>query len=93
MLFRSNDGINDIYLIEGLDLMNQDAELSILNSSGTQVFFSTNKNNRDWTDWNGKNSAGVDLPEGTYYYILKLESKNTEVSPYKKSGFIVLKRY
>ena len=89
----NNDGINDIYLIEGLDLVNQDAELSILNSSGTRVFFTTNKNNQDWTDWDGKNSAGVDLPEGTYYYILKLDSKNTPVSPYKKSGFIVLKRY
>lgn len=89
----NNDGINDIYLIEGLDLVNQDAELSILNSSGTKVFFTTNKNNQDWTDWDGKNSAGVDLPEGTYYYILKLDSKNTPVSPYKKSGFIVLKRY
>jgi gliding motility-associated-like protein len=89
----NNDGINDIFLIEGLDLVNQDAELSILNSSGTQVFFTTNKDNQDWTDWNGKNSSGVDLPEGTFYYILKLVSKNTEVSPYRKSGFIVLKRY
>jgi len=35
---------------------------------------------------------GNDVPEGTYYYLLKLISKeNNQV--FKKSGFIVLKRY
>jgi len=90
----NNDGMNDRFEITGLDLYNQEAELNILNSSGTEVFFTTNKNDQEWTDWDGKNSTGVDLPEGTYYYILKMVSKNVpDVSPFKKSGFIVLKRY
>lgn len=90
----NNDGMNDRFEIAGLDLFNQEAELSILNSSGTEVFFTSNKNSRVWTDWDGKNSTGVDLPEGTYYYVLKMVSKNVpDVSPFKKSGFIVLKRY
>ena len=88
----NNDGINDIFEIAGLDLANQDAELSIVNSAGTEVFHATNMNSQTWTDWDGKNSKGVDLPEGTYYFKLTLESKNTDVSPYKMKGFIVLKR-
>ncbi len=88
----NSDGLNDLFEIKGLDTDNQEVELSIVNSAGSEVFFSTNKNNQTWSLWDGKTSKGVELPEGTYYYILKMESKNTDVSPYKKSGFVVLKR-
>jgi gliding motility-associated-like protein len=88
----NGDGTNDYFEIWGLDTDNQDVELSVVNSAGTEVFHSTNKNSQQWSLWDGKTSGGNDLPEGTYYYILKLESKYTEAAPYKKSGFIVLKR-
>jgi gliding motility-associated-like protein len=88
----NNDGVNDLFEILGLDTDNQEVELSIVNSAGTEVFYSTNKNNQTWSLWDGKTSKGADLPEGTYYFILKMESKFTDVSPYKESGFIVLKR-
>jgi gliding motility-associated-like protein len=88
----NNDGINDVFEILGLDTDNQYVELSIVNSSGTEVFYTTNKDNKTWNWWDGKTTKGDDLAEGTYYYILKMESKNTDVSPYKESGFIVLKR-
>ncbi|HUX96633.1 MAG TPA: gliding motility-associated C-terminal domain-containing protein [Bacteroidales bacterium] len=90
----NNDGINDVFEILGLDINNQVVELSIVNSAGTEVFYSSNRNGNDnWSNWDGKNSKGVDLPEGTYYYILKLESKEVpSLRPHKPSGFIVLKR-
>lgn len=88
----NSDGLNDLFEIKGLDTDNQEVELSIVNSAGSEVFFSTNKNNQTWSFWDGKTSKGDDLPEGTYYYILKMESKFTDISPYKKSGFVVLKR-
>ena len=85
----NNDSFNNTFEITGLDLANQFAELKIVNGAGTEVYSITNEN---WKNWDGKNSKGIDLPEGTYYYLLKLTSKgNGQV--FKKSGFIVLKRY
>ncbi|HUX58427.1 MAG TPA: gliding motility-associated C-terminal domain-containing protein [Bacteroidales bacterium] len=84
---------NNTFIIKGLDLPNQYAELKVVNSAGAEVFSTSNLNsNTDWVDWDGKNSRGDDLPEGTYYYLLKLTSKgNGQVD--KRSGFIILKRY
>jgi hypothetical protein len=85
-------GYNNTFVIKGLDLPNQEAELVIVNGAGTDVFSTSNRNGNEWLEWDGKNSKEVDLPEGTYYYLLKITSKlNGQV--FKKSGFIVLKRY
>jgi len=90
----NNDNINDTYIIPGLDLVNQDAELVIFNGAGTQVFSTSDQDGQEWSDWDGKNSRGIDLPEGTYYFILKIISKGTDPPKVlKKSGFIILKRY
>ncbi len=64
------EGYNNTFEIKGLDLENQIAELKIVNSAGTEVFSSTNRNGNEWKVWDGKNSKGKDLPEGTYYYLL-----------------------
>jgi hypothetical protein len=85
-------GYNNTFVIRGLDLPNQTAELRIIDGAGVQVFFTSNSAGNEWTEWDGKNSKGIDLPEGTYYYLLKILSKgNGQV--FKKSGFVVLKRY
>ena len=96
------EGYNNTFIISGLDLRKkfdgqdsvpyQVAELAIVNSAGTQVFYTTNRDNSEWKHWDGKNSKGIDLPEGTYYYMLKITSGDTGVV-FKKSGFIILKRY
>ncbi len=86
------DGYNNTFVVRGLDLPNQDAEMVIINGAGSEVFSTSNRNGNEWQDWNGTNSRGSDMPEGTYYYLLKITSKgNGQV--FKKSGFIVLKRY
>jgi gliding motility-associated-like protein len=86
------DGYNNTFRINGLDLPAQIAELKIVNGAGTEVFHTSNISGNEWGDWDGKNSKGTDLPEGTYYYLLKITSKrNGQI--FKRSGFIVLKRY
>ena len=83
---------NNTFIINGLDLPNQVAELIIVNGAGTEVFSTSNRDGNEWSDWNGKNSKGIDLSEGTYYYLLKITS-NGNGQVFKKSGFIILKRY
>lgn len=86
------ENYNNTFIIKGLDLPNQKAELIVINGAGTEVFSTSNRNEQVWTDWDGKNSNGHDLPEGTYYYLLKITSNGND-QVFKKSGFIVLKRY
>ncbi|NSW95485.1 MAG: gliding motility-associated C-terminal domain-containing protein, partial [Bacteroidales bacterium] len=88
----NDDSYNNRFIIKGLDLQNQDAELKIMNGAGTIVYSTSNLNNNTWEDWDGKNDKGIDLPEGTYYYLLRLVSKGSS-QVFKKSGFIVLKRF
>jgi gliding motility-associated-like protein len=87
----NNDGTNDYFEVLGLNLDTQEAELSISNSAGTEVFFTTNKNGNDWGAWDGRNSNGVDLPEGTYYFTLKRFLKITQENKINR-GYVLLKR-
>ena len=88
----NNDGKNDEFVISGFDPdpLSTEITLRIINSAGTEVFFTANTDGNTWTNWNGQNKNGI-LPEGTYYYIFTIKSKrNNTVLP--KSGFIILKR-
>jgi gliding motility-associated-like protein len=88
----NGDGWNNTFIIEGLNLSDQQiAELTILNGAGMVVYATSNRDGQEWADWDGKNQKGNDLPEGTYYYLLKIITQEKKVI--KKSGFIVLKRY
>jgi gliding motility-associated-like protein len=87
----NHDTHNDKFEIEGLDLNVLEAEMSIVNSAGTEVFRTSNSGGQAWTSWDGTNSRGADLPEGTYYYLLKVRFPDSSV--FRKSGFVILKRY
>jgi len=87
----NGDNINDSLIIGGLDLENQIAELTIVNGAGTLVYSTSNNNGNSWKNWDGKNSSGIELPEGTYYYMLKVISPMTGIIV-PKSGFIVLRK-
>lgn len=87
----NNDGINDEFVIQGLDVSYNDVSLRIVNSTGAEVFFTGNMNGNEWTNWKGQSEDGT-LPEGTYYYLLTIKSKRTN-AVFKKGGFIILKRY
>ena len=88
----NDDKVNDTFVIEGLDKEDNWIDLSIVNGAGTEVFSTSNRNGQKFNDWDGKNSKGLDLSEGTYYYMLKITPKDG-TSTSKKSGFIILKRY
>lgn len=74
------DGINDRFVIRGLELYPQN-ELTIINRWGNHVYERQNYSN-DWT--------GNGLLEGTYFYILKLTDRNGKKLDFK--GYIMLLR-
>jgi gliding motility-associated-like protein len=90
------DGYNNTFEIRGLNRNENEAELRIINGAGVEVFTtsSTPANQGNWKDWDGTNMKGNDVPEGTYYYVLKITPVNLSEpqSPVKVSGFIILKR-
>ncbi len=67
----NGDGVNDTFVFDLL--LNSlesypDNEIIIFNRWGDQVYHAKPYNN----DWNGTNMNGKDLPQATYYYILRL---------------------
>jgi gliding motility-associated-like protein len=90
----NEDGLNDSLKISGIDFNVQEADLKILNSAGTLVFSTSHKlgKDNDWVSWDGKDTKGALLPEGTYYYLLKVFTSETK-HVVKSSGFIILKRH
>ena len=83
----NGDAINDEFEILGLDIGHNTASLTIINSYGSQVFKDDNYEGK----WNGIDSNSNELPEGTYYYLLTIQSDRIDKTT-KKSGFIILKR-
>ena len=77
------DGINDLFYINYACLKEYD--LTIFDRWGLKIFETTSGG------WDGRNSSGVQMSDGTYYYILKAVSF---VGPadYSTKGFISLVR-
>lgn len=73
----NNDGVNDVFIIEGINLFSN--SLEVYNRWGNIVYKRTNYQN----DWNGVAEGsriirkGEKLPSGTYYYVLNLPDDNT----------------
>jgi len=78
----NGDIFNQTFMIEGIEYTTN--ELIVTNIAGAVVYRKTNYQN----DWEGTNLDGEPLPEGTYYYFLKI---NTPVNE-RLSGYIVIKR-
>ncbi|MBI1223427.1 MAG: tandem-95 repeat protein [Bacteroidetes bacterium] len=76
------DGINDQWKVVNIDLTNEN-EIFIMNRWGSVVWQTKNYKN----DWTGVNQDGQPLPEGTYFYVIKVPE---EGRVYK--GFIVIQR-
>jgi gliding motility-associated-like protein len=77
----NNDGKNDFFSITG---NNGNHTITIYNRWGQLIFEANPYQN----NWDGRNSGGKDLPEGTYYFIL--QSIENEDKTY--TGFVTLIR-
>lgn len=67
----NNDGINDILNVEGIENYVENT-VSILSSSGKQVFRKSNYNNTTVL-FDGRDNNGLKLPAGTYFYVIQLK--------------------
>ena len=76
----NGDGINDEWLIDGVEKFER-AEINIYNRWGQNVFRSIGYA----TPWNGTN-RGKNLPTGSYYYVIELNSPVVYIEPF--TGYI-----
>ena len=66
----NGDGVNDVWKLEFVKLLHDDANIIIVNRLGQTVFESIGYSN----PWDGTFN-GTDVPEGTYYYIIKISEE------------------
>jgi len=89
----NGDGKNDVFEIKNLETY-PNSSISIFNRWGAKVFMSSDYQN-DW-DGHSQNALNVgkdELPEGTYYYILKVGGASGQPNAGKLyTGYIYLKR-
>ena len=83
----NGDGVNDYLKFNGLEHSSNN-ELTIYNRWGVKVYGPKRYSND--LGWDGKNDSNNDLPEDTYFYILKVTDYEGASELHK--GFIVLKR-
>lgn len=72
------DGKNDSFDLSGMNV----SELEIFNRYGTKVYSLKNYTNQ----WYGQSKKGDELPDGTYYYVIKRDTAATE------TGWIYINR-
>lgn len=70
----NGDGKNDYFVVDGVEKF-PDNELVVFSRWGEIVFRAKPYNN----DWFGNNQSGAPLPEGTYYYVLRLNINDGKV--------------
>jgi gliding motility-associated-like protein len=87
----NGDKWNNEFEIVGLDTVNYEVTIKILNSAGSQVYHSDNLNGNEYKQWNGENEKGP-LPDGTYYYVLSVVLKSDHSVKFYYQGFILVKR-
>lgn len=79
----NGDGKNDFWFLTGIDYFPKNKVL-IFNRWGQIVY----RKDKYHNDWDGKNDNGVDLPTGTYYYVVDLFGDGVKL--YK--GFVMIQR-
>ncbi len=77
----NGDGINDYWEVTHVDYF-ENNKLEIFNRWGNKVYTAKPYHNQ----WNGKSDSGVDLPDGTYYFILELGNGLSH------TGYIIIHR-
>jgi len=83
----NGDGINDVWTIEGLQKYPGNS-VQVFDKVGNQVYQKSNYDN----SWGGQASNGDQLPDGTYYYLVKLNAPSATGGSNVFSGAILIKR-
>jgi gliding motility-associated-like protein len=80
----NNDGSNDVFTVDGTNL--ESVEGQIFNRWGQKLY--------EWNSvkgsWDGRTQAGTEVPDGTYFYIIK--AKGMDGEEYFKTGACTLIR-
>jgi len=79
----NGDGANDKWVIENIDTA-PNITVTIVNRSGQTVWKSDQYDNQTVV-WEGKDTKGRDLPNGTYYYLIEAQGQQLK-------GFVELLR-
>jgi gliding motility-associated-like protein len=83
----NGDGVNNTYYIPCIDESKGNVEVSFYNRWGIEVYHTLRYDNNN--GWDGR-YKGTDLPDGTYYYVIKYINRNNE--QINKAGFVVIHR-
>jgi len=78
----NGDDINDYWEIEHIDYFELN-NLKIFNRWGNEVYSASPYLN----EWHGQSKNGIDLPDGTYYYILNLGNGTAD-----QTGYLIIHR-
>jgi gliding motility-associated-like protein len=73
----NGDRKNDVWVIDGIESIPEN-EIFILNRWGNVVWTGKNYQN----NWGGVNTNGDPLPDGTYFYIIKLPVEGEDIKGY-----------
>ena len=83
----NGDSKNDVWVIEGLYAYPNNT-VQVFDKWGDAVFSTKNYSN----DWEGNNPGGGMLPDGTYFYLLKLNADNVPGGKNTFTGSLLIKR-
>jgi gliding motility-associated-like protein len=83
----NGDGVNDLFFLQRADNLDQ-IHAKIVDRWGHVVYELTTEKGQ--IEWNGKNQAGQELPEGTYFYSIIATGKDGQA--YDLKGNISLVR-
>ncbi len=83
----NGDGINDVWVIEGIENYPSNT-VQLYDKLGDKVFEKGSYHN----DWNGISNTGTALPDGTYFYLVKLNAINASGGKNVFSGALLIKR-
>lgn len=83
----NGDGVNDVWVIEGIE--NYPAnEVQLFDKWGDKVFDAHDYNN----NWGGISNRGAALPDGTYFYVIRLNEVNRNGDTNTWTGAMLIKR-